>query len=93
MPKNDSNLSNTKINDNWVLKEILHQPVTFTANSIHKDTDDLNKVIRKGYSINEIVRTETGIVYVLSKWEKQSITKKTNQQLKKQRNSWNVLTG
>ena len=93
----NTNLSNSEIKDSWVLKEILHKPVTFNADSIQRDTDDLNNAIRKGYKINEIVKTETGIVYVLSKWKKnKSIVKstvKSKVQLERQRNSWNIFTG
>ncbi len=53
------------------LKEIIHRPVTFTQNSIEKDTAELNKAISQGYLIHDSVRTETGIVYVLAKWESQ----------------------
>jgi len=57
-------------NDGWSLKEIVHQPVTFTKETLKKDTDDLNEALRKGYFISQWVRTETGIVYVLTKWSK-----------------------
>jgi len=89
----NTNLSNSEIKDSWVLKEILHKPVTFNADSIQRDTDDLNNAIRKGYKINEIVKTETGIVYVLSKWKKNKPAVKSKVQLERQRNSWNIFTG
>lgn len=54
-----------------ILKEIIHRPITFTANTIEKDTVELNKAISQGYLIHDSIRTETGIVYVLAKWEKQ----------------------
>jgi len=60
-----------KTDSDWILKEIIHSPVTFNTESLQRDTDKLNDTIRKGYQINEIVKTETGIVYVLMKWEKQ----------------------
>lgn len=89
----NTNLSNSEIKDSWVLKEILHKPVTFNADSIQRDTDDLNNAIQKGYKINEIIKTETGIVYVLSKWEKNKSIVKSKIQLERQRNSWNIFTG
>lgn len=54
-----------------ILKEIIHKPITFTANTIEKDTVELNKAISQGYLIHDSIRTETGIMYVLAKWEKQ----------------------
>ena len=53
-----------------ILKEIIHRAVTFTPDDIEKDTLELNKAISQGYFIHDYVRTETGIVYVLTKWEK-----------------------
>lgn len=85
--------TNSIIKDSWVLKEIMHKPVTFNADSIQRDTADLNNAIRKGYKINEIVKTETGIVYVLSKWKKNKPTVKSKVQLERQRNSWSIFTG
>lgn len=82
-----------KDNSNWILKEIIHSPVTFNSESLQRDTDKLNDTIRKGYSINEIVKTETGIVYVLIKWEKAEPLKKSEKELEIQRNSWKILTG
>jgi len=57
-------------NSTDVLKEIIHRAVTFTVNTIEKDTVELNKAISQGYLIHDSIRTETGIVYVLAKWEK-----------------------
>lgn len=54
------------------LCEILHKPVTFTNESLQKDTAELNKSLSEGYTIQEFVRTETGIVYVLGKWNENS---------------------
>lgn len=53
-----------------ILKEIIHRAVTFTDKTIEKDTVELNKAISQGYLIQDSIRTETGIVYVLAKWEK-----------------------
>ena len=49
------------------LLEIIHKAVTFTPTSIDKDNVELNRAISDGYLIQEFVRTETGIVYVLAK--------------------------
>ncbi len=57
-------------NSTDVLKEIIHRAVTFTPATLDKDTDALNKAISQGYLINDSIRTETGIVYVLAKWDK-----------------------
>ena len=57
-------------NSTDTLKEIIHRAVTFTTDSIEKDTVELNKAISQGYFLHDYVRTETGIVYVLAKWEK-----------------------
>jgi hypothetical protein len=57
-------------NSTSVLKEIIHRAVTFTPATLDKDTEALNKAISQGYTINDSVRTDTGIVYVLAKWEK-----------------------
>ncbi|MBC8502337.1 MAG: hypothetical protein H8D35_04335 [Nitrosopumilus sp.] len=57
----------TKSKDTLI--EIIHRPVTFTANTIEKDTVELNKAISQGYLIHDSVKTETGIVYVLAKWK------------------------
>ena len=54
-----------------ILKEILHKAVTFTPASIDRDTEELNNAITCGYEIDNYVRTETGIVYILTKWNKQ----------------------
>lgn len=54
-------------NPNEFLREILHKPVTFTEATIQRDTDELNKALSEGYQIQDYVRTETGIVYVLGR--------------------------
>ena len=54
-----------------ILKEILHKAVTFTPASLDRDTEELNNAITCGYEIDNYVRTETGIVYILTKWNKQ----------------------
>ena len=82
-----------KTDSDWILKEIIHSPVTFNTESLQRDTDKLNDTIRKGYQINEIVKTETGIVYVLMKWEKPEPLKKSEKELERQHNSWKILTG
>jgi hypothetical protein len=69
------------------LIEIIHKPVTFTNESLQKDTVELNKSLSEGYKIHEFVRTETGIVYVLGKWasknsEKNSFVKSTQSESK-----------
>jgi hypothetical protein len=65
----DSNTGNNK--SEGVLKEIVHKAVTFTPASLDPDTKELNEAITCGYEINDYVRTETGIVYILTKWNKQ----------------------
>jgi hypothetical protein len=65
----DSKTGNNKSES--VLKEIIHKAVTFTPASIEPDTKELNEAITCGYEINDYVRTETGIVYILTKWNKQ----------------------
>lgn len=62
-------------NRNELLREIIHKPVTFTKETIQKDTDELNKALLDGYKIHDYVRTETGIVYVLGRWENQQSNK------------------
>jgi hypothetical protein len=65
----DSKTDNNKSKS--VLKEIIHKAVTFTPASLDPDTKELNEAITCGYEINDYVRTETGIVYILTKWNKQ----------------------
>ena len=65
----DSKTGNNKSES--VLKEIIHKAVTFTPASLEPDTKELNEAITCGYEINDYVRTETGIVYILTKWNKQ----------------------
>ena len=65
----DSKTGNSKSES--VLKEIIHKAVTFTPASLDPDTKELNEAITCGYEINDYVRTETGIVYILTKWSKQ----------------------
>ena len=65
----DSKTGNNKSES--VLKEIIHKAVTFTPASLDPDTKELNEAITCGYEINDYVRTETGIVYILTKWNKQ----------------------
>jgi len=65
----DSKTGNSKSES--VLKEIVHKAVTFTPASLDPDTKELNEAITCGYEINDYVRTETGIVYILTKWNKQ----------------------
>lgn len=62
----------------WKLKEIIHKPVTFTKETLQKDNDELNEALRKGYYINDVVRTQTGIVYVLTKWSRKKQKKSEN---------------
>lgn len=65
----------TKSND---LLKFSHKPVTFFANTIEKDTAELNKTISDGYFVQDSIRTETGIIYVLTKWEKRESTNLNN---------------
>jgi hypothetical protein len=65
----DSKTGNSKSES--VLKEIVHKAVTFTPSTLEPDTKELNEAITCGYEINDYVRTETGIVYILAKWNKQ----------------------
>ena len=65
----DSKTDNNK--SERVLKEIIHKAVTFTPASLDPDTKELNDAITCGYVIKDYVRTETGIVYILTKWDKQ----------------------
>jgi hypothetical protein len=65
----DSKTDNNKSKS--VLKEIIHKAVTFTPASLDPDTKELNDAITCGYEIKDYVRTETGIVYILTKWDKQ----------------------
>ena len=65
----DSKTDNNKSQS--VLKEIIHKAVTFTPASLDPDTKELNDAITCGYEIKDYVRTETGIVYILTKWDKQ----------------------
>ncbi len=57
--------------NNEFLREVIHKPVTFTEEKIQRDTDELNKSLSLGYQIHDYVKTETGIVYVLGRWERQ----------------------
>ena len=66
----DSKTGNRKKSER-VFSEILHKAVTFTHESLDKDTEELNDVITCGYVIKDYVKTETGIVYILTKWDKQ----------------------
>ncbi len=64
------------------LREIIHKPVTFTNETLQRDTDDLNKSLSQGYKIHDLVKTETGVVYILGKWEpisKEEISEKSEQ--------------
>jgi hypothetical protein len=74
-PVNDELVKDSKtgsdIKSKSILKEILHKAVTFTPASIDRDTEELNNAITCGYEIDSYVRTETGIVYILTKWNKQ----------------------
>jgi hypothetical protein len=65
----DSKTGNSKSKS--VLKQIIHKAVTFTPASLDPDTKELNDAITCGYEIKDYVRTETGIVYILTKWDKQ----------------------
>ena len=65
----DSKTDNSKSKS--VLKQIIHKAVTFTPASLDPDTKELNDAITCGYEIKDYVRTETGIVYILTKWDKQ----------------------
>ena len=65
----DSKTDNNKSKS--VLKQIIHKAVTFTPASLDPDTKELNDAITCGYEIKDYVRTETGIVYILTKWDKQ----------------------
>lgn len=84
-----------KYNDEWNLREIIHKPVTFTEETLQKDTDDLNEALRKGYFINDVVITQTGIVYVLTKWsrKRQKKSEKTEDEIKKQQHPLDALLG
>jgi len=62
----DSKTGNSKSES--VLKEIIHKAVTFTPKTIEYDTAELNSAITQGYEVKDYVRTETGIVYILTKW-------------------------
>ena len=89
----NTNSSNPKIKDDWVLKEILHKAVTFNVESLQRDTDELNNAIQRGYKLNDRIKTETGVVYVLLKWKKGTRKVKSKVQLEKQDKSWSILTG
>mgnify|MGYP001174485691 FL=1 len=53
------------------LVEIQHKPVHFTGlETMQKDTEEVNSCLRAGWVIQDQIRTDTGIVYVLSRWEK-----------------------
>jgi len=54
-----------------VFDKIIHKAVTFTPASLDRDTEELNNAITCGYEIENYVRTETGIVYILTRWNKQ----------------------
>ncbi len=56
---------------NRVFDKILHKAVTFTPTSLDRDTEELNNAITCGYEIQNYVTTETGIVYILTRWNKQ----------------------
>ena len=64
----DSETGNSKSES--VFKEIIHKAVTFTPKTIEGDTAELNNALTDGYQIQDYVRTETGIVYILTKWGK-----------------------
>lgn len=66
----DSKNGNRKKSER-VFSKILHKAVTFTPESLNKDTEELNNAITCGYEIENYVKTETGIVYILTKWDKQ----------------------
>ena len=91
----DSKTGNNKSES--VLKEIIHKAVTFTPASLDPDTKELNEAITCGYEINDYVRTETGIVYILTKWNKQenstSITCQQTTDTKKLKQYYEVLKG
>ena len=78
-------------NNSEHLQEIIHRPVTFTKATLQIDTDELNKSLSQGYKIHDYVKTETGIVYVLGKWEsitsKSSLTKSKHVRTKKEETS------
>ena len=61
----DSKTGNSKSES--VLTEIIHKAVTFTPKTIEYDTAELNSAITQGYVVKDYVRTETGIVYILTK--------------------------
>jgi len=61
----DSKTGNSKSES--VLREIIHKAVTFTPKTIEYDTAELNSAITQGYVVKDYVRTETGIVYILTK--------------------------
>jgi len=61
----DSKTGNSKSES--VFKEIIHKAVTFTPKTIEYDTAELNRAITQGYEVKDYVRTETGIVYILTK--------------------------
>lgn len=82
-----------KYTDEWDLEEIIHQPVTFTKESLQKDNNALNEMIHKGFYINQMVRTETGIVYVLAKWTRKQRVERTEHETKKQQHSWKTFVG
>ena len=53
------------------LVEIQHKPVSFTAlETMRKDTEEVNSCLKAGWVIQDQIRTDTGIIYVLSRWEK-----------------------
>ena len=53
------------------LIEIQHKPVHFTGlETMQKDTEEVNSCLKAGWVIQDQIRTDTGIVYVLSRWEK-----------------------
>ena len=58
-------------NEPMKLVEIQHKPVSFTAlETMRKDTEEVNSCLKAGWVIQDQIRTDTGIVYVLSRWQK-----------------------
>ena len=48
-------------------KELLFQPVTFSKSTLESDQNRLNDALNCGFEIVDAIKTDTGIVYVLSK--------------------------
>jgi hypothetical protein len=48
-------------------QELFFQPVTFSRDTLASDQKNLNDALNNGFNVVDSIKTETGIVYVLSK--------------------------